>query len=84
MYSSNRIKLEHLNVLLRYIIVISFESNEVGFLSIVNGKNSSASTELVFEMRHFKIQSLQAEVECEAMRGLPSWQLFFDGYKATV
>lgn len=77
MCNSNRIKLEHLNVLLRYVIVISFESNEVEFLSVVNGKNSSASTELVFEMRHFKIQGLQAEMEYEAMRALPSLATIF-------
>lgn len=77
MYNSNRIKLEHLNVLLRYVIIISLESIEVVFLSVVNGKNSSASTELIFEMRHFKIQSLQAEVECEAVRTLPSLATIF-------
>lgn len=53
-------------------------------MSVENGKTSSASTKLVFEMRPCKIQSLQNEVECEALKALPSFSNSFHDCKVAV
>lgn len=53
-------------------------------MSVGNGKTSSASTELLFELRPCKIQSLQNEVECEATKALASFANSFIDCKVVV